>query len=237
MFLLVAGRPVLPRLDRAAQRRRTRSRCQRRIVSGVTSSRIPWRRAFGITLSRVASRARSAQFRFGRRACRCCRTASWGRRIKISAVFHVSLRRHSRSHTAARVIRRKTNRRPMIDDHQGPSAGRANLLARAMDGILGTHRQLLPGRRRCAMRAPRLTSRCPGFRYSGQPHPHAGSGGGPSGPSRSRQTSPDPHPSAAGKRQVRSGGPVLAWRSGCSDMSPAWRAGSALRRTGPCRNG
>jgi hypothetical protein len=74
VFLLVAGRPVLPRLDSAAQRRRTRSRCPRRIVSGVTSSGIPWRRAFGITLSRVASRARSAQFRFGRRGCRCCRT-------------------------------------------------------------------------------------------------------------------------------------------------------------------
>jgi putative transposase len=29
----------------------------------------------------------------------------------------------------------------MIDDHQGPSAGRANLLVRAMDGILGTHRR------------------------------------------------------------------------------------------------
>lgn len=100
---------------------------------------------------------------------------------------------------------------------------------------LGDGTELLVGR--CAMRAPRLTSRCPGFRCSGQPHPRAGSGGGPSGPSRSRQTSPDPHPSAAGKRQVRSGGPVLAWRSGCSDMSPAWRAGSALRRTGPCRNG
>jgi hypothetical protein len=27
----------------------------------------------------------------------------------------------------------------MIDDHQGPSAGRANLLFRAVDGILGTH--------------------------------------------------------------------------------------------------
>jgi hypothetical protein len=44
------------------------SRCQRRTVSGVTSSRSPWRRAFGVTPSRVASRARSAQFRFGRRA-------------------------------------------------------------------------------------------------------------------------------------------------------------------------
>jgi len=48
----VAGRPALPRMDVAAQRLRARSRCQRRIVSGVTSSRSPWRRALGITLSR-----------------------------------------------------------------------------------------------------------------------------------------------------------------------------------------
>jgi hypothetical protein len=32
----VAGLPVLPRMDLAAQRRRTMSRCQRTIVSGVT---------------------------------------------------------------------------------------------------------------------------------------------------------------------------------------------------------
>jgi hypothetical protein len=37
------------------------------------------------------------------------------------------------------MIRRNTNRRHMIDDHRGPSAGRANLLVRAVDGILGTH--------------------------------------------------------------------------------------------------
>ena len=47
MFRRVAGRPVLPRLDLAAWRRRTMSRCQRTIVSGVTSSRSPWRRALG----------------------------------------------------------------------------------------------------------------------------------------------------------------------------------------------
>jgi hypothetical protein len=69
MRLPVAGRQVLPRLDLAAQRRRTMSRCQRRIVSGVTSSRSPWRRAFGITLSKAASSARSAQVRCGRRGC------------------------------------------------------------------------------------------------------------------------------------------------------------------------
>jgi hypothetical protein len=33
MFRQVAGRPVLPLLDLAAQRRRAMSRCQRRIVS------------------------------------------------------------------------------------------------------------------------------------------------------------------------------------------------------------
>jgi hypothetical protein len=38
------------------------------------------------------------------------------------------------------MIRRNTNRRHMIDDHHGPNAWRANLLVRAVDGILGTHR-------------------------------------------------------------------------------------------------
>ena len=142
MFRRVAGRPVLPRLDLAAQRRRTMSRCQRTIVSGVTSSRSPWRRAFGITLSRVARSARSAQSKFGRRGCCRCRTASWWRRSKISAVFHASSRRDSRSHEVIRVIRRKTNRRHMTGDHHDRTARRATLLVTAADEILGTHRVL-----------------------------------------------------------------------------------------------
>src|ERR1022692_805273 len=36
----------------------------------------PWSRTFGITLSRAARSARSAQFSFGRRGCRRRRTAS-----------------------------------------------------------------------------------------------------------------------------------------------------------------
>ena len=123
MFRRVAGRPVLPRMDLAAQRRPAMSRCQRRIVSGVTGSRSSWRRALGITLSRVATRSRSAQFSFGRCGCRRCRTASWWRRIKISAVFHASSCRDSRSHSAIRVIRRKTNRRHMIGDHHDRMPG------------------------------------------------------------------------------------------------------------------
>jgi hypothetical protein len=43
------------------------SRRQRTTVSGVTKSRSPLRRAFGITLSRAANSARSARFSFGRR--------------------------------------------------------------------------------------------------------------------------------------------------------------------------
>jgi hypothetical protein len=136
MFRRVAGRPVLPRMDLAAQRRRTMSRCQRNMVSGVTSSRSPWRRALGITPSRVVSRARSAQFRPGRRGYRCCSTASWWRRIKLSAIRHVSSRRDSRSHEAVRVIRRKTNRRHMTGDHHGQTAGTATLLVRAVDAIV-----------------------------------------------------------------------------------------------------
>jgi hypothetical protein len=115
------------------------ARRQRRIVSGV-SSRNPWRRPFGITPSSAASRARSAQVSFGRRGCRRCRTASWWRRIKISAVFHASSRRDSRSHAANRVANRNTNRGHMNRDHDGRSAGRATLLVRAVDAILGTHR-------------------------------------------------------------------------------------------------
>jgi hypothetical protein len=117
------GRPVLPRIDLAAQRRRAMSRCQRRIVSGVTSSRSPCRRPFGITASRVATSARSSQSSLGRRGCRRCSTASWWRRIKISAVFHVSSRRASRSHAASRVVRRNMNRRHMTGDHRGGTSG------------------------------------------------------------------------------------------------------------------
>ena len=45
----------------------------------------------------------------------------------------------ARSHAAGRVIRRNTNRRHMIGDHHRQSAGRATLLVRAVDAILGTH--------------------------------------------------------------------------------------------------
>jgi len=125
------------RMNLAAQRPRTMSPCQHRIVSGETGSRSPWRRALIITLSR----ARSAQFTFGRRGCRRCGTASWWRKIKLSAACRDSSRRYSRSHEATRVIRRKTNRRHMIGAHHGRRAGSATLLVRTMDGILGTHRQ------------------------------------------------------------------------------------------------
>jgi hypothetical protein len=62
----VVGLPVLPRMDLAAQRRRTMSWCQRTIVSGATSSRSPCRRAFGITASRVASSAPLYRLEAGR---------------------------------------------------------------------------------------------------------------------------------------------------------------------------
>jgi hypothetical protein len=61
--------------------------------------------------------------------------ASWWRRLKISAAFHLSSRRDSLSHAATRVIRRKTNRRHMIGDHHGRASGRATLLVRAVDEI------------------------------------------------------------------------------------------------------
>ena len=63
------------------------------------------------------------------------------RKIRISAVFHASSRRDSRSHETARLVRRKTNRRHMTGDHHGRTAGGATLLVRAVDEILGTHRR------------------------------------------------------------------------------------------------
>jgi hypothetical protein len=38
------------------------------------------------------------------------------------------------------VVRRNMNHRHMTGDHHGQTAGRATLLASAMDEILGTHR-------------------------------------------------------------------------------------------------
>ena len=119
MFRRVAGRPDLARMDRAAQRRRTMSRCQRTIVSGVTGSGSPRRRAFGIIPSKAAS---------------------WGRKIRVSAIFHASSRRDSRNHVITRVIGRKPNRRHIIGDHHGRAARTATLLLTALDGILRTRR-------------------------------------------------------------------------------------------------
>jgi hypothetical protein len=61
---------------------------------------------------------------------------SWWRRIKISAVFHVSSRRDSRSQEAARVARKNMNCRHMIGDHHDRTARRTTLLVRAMDEIV-----------------------------------------------------------------------------------------------------
>jgi hypothetical protein len=104
------GRPVLPRADRTAPAPDDVAVPAHDRVRGDQEPQ-PVAAAFGITPSRTTSRARSAQFSFGQRGCRRCRTASWWRRIKISAVCHVSSRRDSCSHTASRVIRRNTNRR------------------------------------------------------------------------------------------------------------------------------
>ncbi len=55
----VAGRPERPRRDRRAHRRRTMSRCQRKIVPGVTISRTAARRSAGTVPASSASHARS----------------------------------------------------------------------------------------------------------------------------------------------------------------------------------
>ena len=54
-----AGRPGRPRRDRRAQRRRTMPWCQRKIVAGITISRIPASRSMGSAPASRAGHARS----------------------------------------------------------------------------------------------------------------------------------------------------------------------------------
>jgi hypothetical protein len=139
MLRRVAGRPVLPRMDRADQRRRMMLRCQRRIVPGVTSSRSLWRRAFGYHAEqgRDQGPVRPVQVRAARLP-----PLLYGELVAqdqdLRGLPRV-LTPGRRSHEVTRVIRRKTNRRHMSGDHHGWTAGRATLLVRAVDAILGTH--------------------------------------------------------------------------------------------------
>jgi hypothetical protein len=59
----IAGRPGRPRRDSRAHRRRTMSGCQRKIVPGVTISRIAARRSAGTVPASSASHARSGHVR------------------------------------------------------------------------------------------------------------------------------------------------------------------------------
>jgi hypothetical protein len=79
-------------------------------------------------------------------------------------IRHASSRRDSRSHATTRVIRRKTNRRHMTGDHHGQTAGMATLLARALDGLLGTHRVRGRGAVMASALFLRRTIRSPVFR-------------------------------------------------------------------------
>ena len=71
---------------------------------------------------------------------RRCRTVSWWRRIKTSAVCHASSRRDSRGHVATRVMRRNANRRHMTGDRDGQAAGRQPCWSEPWTGLRGTVR-------------------------------------------------------------------------------------------------
>ena len=143
---------------------RTSRWCQRSSVAGVTMRLA--RTEVGRSLTSAEITGRSAQSGCGFASWRRRTATSWRSmsssaslaaverseqcgqprltgRIKISAVFHASSCRDSRSHAAIRVIRRKTSRRNMTVDHYDRMPGRATPLARAMDGILGTHSTIL----------------------------------------------------------------------------------------------
>ena len=91
MLRTVGGRPGRFGRDAFAWRRRSRSRCQRRTVSGDTIRR-SWR-SLGrdSRCSRAARNARSGRVRRGLSVWRC-RMASWWRSVRISMSLSESLR-------------------------------------------------------------------------------------------------------------------------------------------------
>jgi hypothetical protein len=123
----VAGRPDRPRRDKRPRRRRTMSRCQRKIVPGVTSSRIPASLPAGTVPASSASHARSGHVNRARTFGRSRpATASWWRSIKISASFHHDSRRDSLSSDMTRDTTRKTSFKPTSrrSSHLRPSQDR-----------------------------------------------------------------------------------------------------------------
>jgi hypothetical protein len=91
----VGGRPARFGRDALACWRRSRSRCQRRTVSGETIKCSCRSRARGSRWSRAARYARSGEVRRGLSVWRC-RTASWWRSVRISMSLSVSLMGSSR---------------------------------------------------------------------------------------------------------------------------------------------
>ena len=115
------GRPDRFDLDLAAQRRRTISRCQRKIVPGVMNKCSALWRERGMSVSSTANRARSVHVSFARAAVWRCRTANWWRSRRISASFHAGGRLDSRSHAGIWTARRNTKRRHTRRDHRRPA--------------------------------------------------------------------------------------------------------------------
>lgn len=100
---IVGGRPALRGRERRVCRPAIKSRCQRRTVSGRTSSRTWPSTSRGNECSRAASHARSAHVNRTRSPCNCrSRTMIWCRSARISMSLSRSLIDSSRSR--ARVL-------------------------------------------------------------------------------------------------------------------------------------
>jgi hypothetical protein len=108
--------------DLAAQRRRTTSRSQRRIVPGAMNQcSAPWRER-GMSVSSTANSARPAQASPGRAAACRRRTASWWRSRRTPASFHAGGRPDSPSHADTWTTRTNTKRKHTRRDHRRTAA-------------------------------------------------------------------------------------------------------------------
>jgi len=100
------------------------SRCHRKMVPGVTISRIAARWSIGSVPASRASNARSGHVSRARAPGRSRpATASWWRSMRISASFHHASRRDKPSSDTARETIRKISFKPKAEDH--PTSGRA----------------------------------------------------------------------------------------------------------------
>src|ERR1700677_3121670 len=120
------------------------SPCQRRIVSGMTSSCSPWRRIFGVTASNAAGGCpvRPVKVRAARQPL-LQDDKLVTKRQDLGALPCLLMPRQPQPGDYSRD-REEDEPQAHDDDHPGQTARRSTLLVTVADEIFGTHNTLMP---------------------------------------------------------------------------------------------